>query len=141
MKILFVILISFIFSFNSLKAQMNDTTVAQDKGLEIQSILIDDTHSKIGKDFYDAFYNIWEFPLNGGGHTIVISEKTSPGLGTLIIISIDDEELISQNLQPNYDIIVEFAQNCAIYLQQYFENYKDIQQELQGNDLKGTGIY
>jgi len=75
--------------------------------LEIDGMVIDETRSKIGRDFYDTFYQYWQAPPNANRFTITISELPAPGLGSIIYVKVNDTETFRYRLQPRYDIIQE----------------------------------
>jgi len=104
-------------------------------------LVVDETFSKIGHDFYDLFYSNWESPKNVKDYTITISEKPLPQLGTQITIKVNDTPVFQRFIQPRYEIIQEMAQQGLAVSYSYLENYKKIQKELQGEDMSGTGIF
>lgn len=117
-----------------------DSVITEDD-LDIEGMVIDETVSKLGRDFYDLFYSKWESPEGAKNFTITIMEKPGPFSGTQVSIRVNDLDVYQNYLQPKYDLIDELAaqavQDCASYL----VNYKEIKKELQGEDMSGTGIY
>ncbi|MCL5028178.1 MAG: curli production assembly/transport protein CsgE [Bacteroidetes bacterium] len=109
--------------------------------VEIESIIVDQTQSKLGKDFFDLFNYNWNPPKNNNSFTIVIEEKVLPRLGTLVVIEIDGNDIYQKLIQPRYESIEESAIEGVNIALVYLENYEEIQKELQGKDLKGTGIF
>ncbi len=107
----------------------------------INGLIVDQTDSKIGHDFYDIFYSNWQSPKNMKDYTITITEKPLPQLGTQITILINDSPIFQRFIQPRYEIIEQMAQQGAATAYSYLENYSNIQKQLQGEDLKGTGIF
>lgn len=109
--------------------------------IEIDGLIVDETITKIGKDFYDFFYAVWEAPRNGTGYSIVIKERALPRLGTLISIDVNDNRIFEQAIPPRYDIIEAYAQFAASLAYDYLVNYEEIQRQLEGDDMKGSGIF
>ena len=109
--------------------------------IEIEGLIVDQTQTKIGHDFYDLFYSNWQPPDNFGDYTIVIEEKPLPQLGTQVTIKINDNEIFQQILQPRYDVIESMAQYGVELSFNYIQNYEAIQKQLAGDDLKGSGIF
>lgn len=109
--------------------------------LEIDGLIVDETVTKAGRDFYQLFYSQWEAPPNARNFTIRISEKPSIGIATVVLVDINDSRVIETPLQPRYDIIESIAQQAARSIYDYLLNYEQIQQELSGEDLSGSGIY
>ncbi len=124
-----------------LKKIVNGIKNTEKNDLGINGLIVDETESKIGHDFYDAFYSEWQAPKIMTDYTITISEKPLPQLGTQITILINDSPVFKRFVQPRYEIIEELARQGAATAYSYLENYTEIQKQLQGEDLKGTGIY
>jgi len=109
--------------------------------IEIGGLVIDETISKMGHDFYDKFYSQWTSPEVDFNYTIYIKEKPVPGLGSIVTVSVNDNEVMSQRIQPRAEMIEAVAEYAHRRLQRYLLNYEDIQRQLSGQDLSGTGIY
>lgn len=122
-----------IFADNNSKKTFSD--------IEIEGLIVDQTQTKIGHDFYDLFYSNWQPPDNFGNYTIVIEEKPLPQLGTQVTIRINDNKIFQQILQPRYDVIEAMAQYGVELSSNYLLNYESIQKQLAGDDLQGSGIF
>lgn len=79
----------------------------------IQGLVVDETVSRIGRDFYEVFYGAWESPTGVRSFTVRIQEQPAPGLGTRVVLLIDDEVLGQIQLQPRYDVIEQLALQAA----------------------------
>jgi curli production assembly/transport component CsgE len=120
---------------------LNDKTDNKFKDIEIEGLIVDQTQTKIGHDFYDLFYSNWQAPENFSDYTIVIEEKALPQLGTQVTIEINENQIFQQVLQPRYDIIEATAEYAVELAFNYIENYEEIQKQLSGQDLQGSGIF
>ncbi len=124
---------------------MPDSSLVKNKfdaeSFGIGDLVIDHTQSKWGKDFVDLFNRNWEPPKNINGFTIIIEEKPLPRLGTIILIKVNGSYIYQRFIQPRYETIKMNAEQGNQVVFSYLENYQQIQKELQGEDLKGTGIY
>ncbi|NOG99645.1 MAG: hypothetical protein HND52_16930 [Ignavibacteriae bacterium] len=109
--------------------------------VEIEGLIVDETRTKIGRDFYDIFYNKWTVPANAKDFTITISEKPMPRLGALVSIQINDLKVFSEFVQPRWEAIEERADVGIQRVKGYLENWEMIQNELQGEDMQGSGIF
>lgn len=129
-----------------LKKLMEDIEAEQkDEGrgaeLEIDGLIVDETVTKAGRDFYQIFYSNWEAPPNAKNFTITISEKPARGLATVLMIDINENRVIETPLQPRYDIIESIAEQAVQICFEYLLNYEQIQEQLSGEDLSGSGIF
>lgn len=89
--------------------QFVEQPVRNSADLEIDGLIVDETITKIGRDFYQIFSMQWEAPVTAKNFTILIKEKPARGNGAIITVSLNDTDLFEQNLQPRYDIIEELA--------------------------------
>jgi curli production assembly/transport component CsgE len=126
---------------DTLKTFTSEISEKTFKDIEIEGLIVDQTQTKIGHDFYDLFYSGWVPPSNFGDYTIVIEEKPLPQLGTQVSIVINDDEIFQNILQPRYDVIQEMAQYGIQVSANYIENYQTVQKQLAGDDLQGSGIF
>lgn len=109
--------------------------------LEIDGLVIDDTKTKSGRDFFDFFFRDWEAPESAKNFIIYISEKPFRLNSTLIEILINETLVYQSFLQPRIDIIEAMAFESIGTTQMYLANYEALMKELGGSDVKGTGIY
>lgn len=109
--------------------------------LEIDGLLVDDTKTKPGRDFYDQFYALWEAPLNAKNYTITIKEKPFRLTSTLINVLINDNLVYQSILQPRQNIIEGLSKQAVAQTYNYLQNYEEIMQQLNGEDQSGSGIF
>lgn len=110
-------------------------------GLEIDGLIINETKTKIGQDFYEFFYNAWEPPPNVSGFSLIISERPAGSMGSWVWVSVDETIVYQNRLSPRPDEI-EIAANGAVgIVSAFLINKKNDQQQLAGDEMAGTGIY
>lgn len=118
------------------------------------SLILDNTRTKTGRDFYELFYREFNEAiadtaaasrimagLDPEDFVIMIEEIPAVNQGTVVTISINDQLIFQQFLQPRIDVVTSaaiFARESAV---SYFESYQAIQGELQTKDMVGTGVY
>ncbi len=111
-------------------------------GLEVGTMVVDQTISKIGHDFYDVFYAQWEAPAGANDFMIVIREKPSRGLGAMVSVQINDADIMEMPIQPKYDQIEASAFSAVAVAQEYLVNLQLTQSQLEEHaDQVGNGIY
>ncbi|MDQ2177103.1 CsgE family curli-type amyloid fiber assembly protein [Marinifilum sp. D714] len=121
--------------------QNNSSTESAELDMEIDGLIMDETISKVGRDFFDMFYATWSAPKNAKNFTITIKEMVLPGLATQITILVNDEEVFKQRVQPRNDIMEQMS-NYAIYkTTRYLSNYERMKSQLDGDDQSGSGIF
>lgn len=109
--------------------------------LEIDGMLFDETKTKVGKDFYDLFYNQWEAPPNARNFLIFITEIPYRLTTTQIEIRINEIIVFVSFLQPRAELIEQLAEEAVAQTQMYLANYEELMRQLEGDDQTGTGIY
>jgi len=113
----------------------------KDFEIEIDGLLVDDTKTKTGKDFYDLFYSGWLAPAGAKNYSITVSEKPFRLTSTLIIVLINDNPVYQSVLQPRQDIVESLSAEAIATTQSYLANYEEIMKQLNGDDMAGSGIY
>ncbi|MEX2403164.1 MAG: CsgE family curli-type amyloid fiber assembly protein [Balneolales bacterium] len=95
-----------------------------DPVLEIDGLIIDETISKVGRDFYNAFYSEWDSPAEAFNYTVTVAETPMPNYNTRVTIKVNDTSVYQANLQPRYDEIKGAAHQGVGRTQWYLENYE-----------------
>ena len=103
---------------------------AKNSGLEFGGLVINETRSKMGDDFFNVFYKYWEAPSKSGNFILKVTEQPVPSLGTLVAVKIDDQQVYKSRLQPRYNMIENMAKQAVMI------SYQTLQQRLQNaNDI------
>lgn len=103
--------------------------VAENKDLEpfrmeIDGMVLDETISKIGRDFYNVFYQYWSAPEEAYNYTITITEKPAPSLGTIVSVKINDTYTYQSRLQPRFQMIEDAGKDAVRYSYSYLKKNK-----------------
>lgn len=122
---------------DSVKAQ----DIPEDENSGIGDLVIDHTQSKWGRDFVSLFNKYWNPPASINSYTIIIEERPLPRFGTVILIKVNGNYIYQKFIQPRYESIEMNAEQGTQLALAYLENYRQIQKDLQGEDMKGTGIF
>lgn len=109
--------------------------------IEIDGLIIDETHTKIGCDFFEYFYNVWEVPEGIKDYTIYISEKAGARMSTQIRILVNEIIVYQNFLQPRAEAIENAANQGVECTLQFLRQNEQEKKLLSGEDLKGTGIF
>jgi UDP-galactopyranose mutase len=144
-----------------LDEEMLTETVIAEEGTE--TLLLDNTRSKIGRDFYEAFFRHYvELPkaismtaladstikitpnleLDINAFIVTIDELPAFGVGTSIISVFLNDQLVWQNyVQIRQEMLELYAFNAAEIVNQYVLNYQEVQRSLENEDQKGSGMF
>jgi curli production assembly/transport component CsgE len=112
------------------------------ESLEIEGLILDETRSKLAHDFYELFYNGWtDVEGTVGSVTVTIREQPNRiGIGSLVAVEVDGQEIAQLNLQPRIEVLENLAAQLVEALKNHLENPQG-GQEIETDDLNGSGIY
>lgn len=127
-----------LFTMHNLKAQEQKLT---GPSLMITGLIVDETVTKVGRDFYESFYSQWQAPASKEAYLIFVREQPQPGMGSRVSVFLNDTELFAQPLQPRYEIIEAYAEYAVRMVRQYVIDYQRMVQELESEDQLGSGIF
>lgn len=124
-----------------LAQQQQPSALHTSSDIEIENLIIDETMTKVGRDFYDVFYSEWQAPEGVGEFQIVISERILPRIGTQVSVTVNDLVAYQSFVKPRYEEIEEAARVAISLSRQLLLNYEQIKKDIEGEEMKGTGIY
>ena len=110
-------------------------------GPESSGLVVDQTITKIGHDFYDQFYSRWEAPVESDDFTIVISEKPSRGNNAIVTVTVNDAELLELPLQSKADLIEDTAQQAVGVAAGFLQQARSLTQQLERGNKQALETY
>ena len=91
-------------------------------GFELRGIVIDETKTKIGKDFYDSYYYKYnEYKINSAV-IVSISEEFSFARSTKLIISINNETVYEFMAKPDDEYLNNMVEKSLYATYSYLKN-------------------
>ena len=96
------------------------TTYLQEDEIEIKGLVVENVKTKIGKDFYDYFYQ--KYNSAGVKYASIIHIHEKPfmgGRGSLVSIEIDNDKIFEFQARPDEELL----QNAAKYALKLIDNY------------------
>ncbi|WP_246008777.1 curli production assembly/transport protein CsgE [Chryseobacterium lactis] len=93
--------------------------VEEDAVFELKGLTIDDTKTKVGKDFYDLFYIQYSQLPDKSSSAITISELPLRGTSGQINIQIDDKIIYSFMTNPSDDYLQEQLAASLKYIKEF----------------------
>jgi hypothetical protein len=91
---------------------------------QILGLVVEDTKTKSGKDFYDRFFFYYNYSNIKGNQVVEVKEMFTFRRTTRIIITIGDEVIAEFFAYPNEEYIEEIAKQSVQRVYKYFENKK-----------------
>jgi len=119
--------------------------LAQGGEVEIDGLIIDQTQTRIGQEFYQNFVTFWEAPLGIEDYNILITEMANPTWGSWIWIEVgglvSKEIVYREILKPRSEEIEKTAQKGVEVVREYLYRLIEYGKEVTEKDMSGTGIY
>lgn len=112
------------------------------QGLDMGLMIVNETRTRNGAEFYDAFYQ--ELTLSGdlGSANVFVKEEPFRTRMTRLIIHVNDVEVVQTILRPNSgEYMEELIKSSVQRVTYYVNNYKEVQESLNGDDLSGSGLF
>jgi curli production assembly/transport component CsgE len=108
--------------------------------ITVSGILIDRTMTPIGQQFFSLFCTAWTPPEKIPYENITIVERFNPQWGSMIWITVDDEEIFEKLLLSRNKDLTELAGEVSSSIQQFLIRRELLKFIKQSNDLKGDGL-
>ncbi len=89
-------------------AAQRDLGEDSDEWLGITGLIVDETMTKAGRDFYEYFSTYWQ-PIRGMDYTIYIEERADVIRGSQFWVKVDDDVVHQFRLSPRQGQIEELA--------------------------------
>ncbi len=121
--------------------RQKDSLTREDADLGIDGLVVDETKTKTGRDFYELFYRDWEPPPEAKGYSILIIERPYRLTTTEIEVKINETQVFQSALQPRGDIVEMLCEYALQRTYHYLKDYERIKKELDGEERSGSGIY
>ncbi|MEN4760036.1 CsgE family curli-type amyloid fiber assembly protein [Chryseobacterium sp. C39-AII1] len=93
--------------------------VEEDVVFELKGLTIDETKSKVGKDFYDLFYIQYSQQPDKSNSAITVSELPGRGTNGQINIQMDDKIVYSFMTNPSEDYLKDQVTNTFKYIKEF----------------------
>lgn len=111
------------------------------RGLEIDGLVVDQTISKLGRDFYSLFFSSFEAPAGSGDYVVTITEKPARGTSILVTVAVNDTDLLEMPLQPNEEYIEAASNDAVATVTQYLIENNRLGNELEQGNSQPLEVY
>lgn len=92
---------------------------------EIDGLILDQTQTKTGHDFYRHFVTLWEAPPGIENYNIFIVERATPQWGSWVWIKVNDSVIYKNILKPKIGEMDNTARKAVEAVRQYLYWLKD----------------
>ena len=107
--------------------QANSKDVNRDKrdGLELKGIVVEDTKTKPGRDFYKLFYSLYTQNNINGNKVVTIKEVLALGRNTKIEVIVGDDEIFSFFVRPSLEYLTKMNDYAIINVYKHFKKLEN----------------
>jgi hypothetical protein len=113
-----------VFNENNVMEETVTKEEIPEDGIELTGLVVEETLTKNGKDFYDQFYFLYSYNNVKGDEIVIIDEMFTFRTRTKINVKIGEQEIFSFFGSSNEEHIDEMAKISVQKVYQYFENKK-----------------
>lgn len=106
---------------------------------EIDALIINETRSRQGQEFYEIFYLLWEPPRTIDDYIITVSEKKISNNKTVIAIEVNESSVVSFFLPPRLEEINDWAVQSVEKVQTFLQEI-EFKERLLDEEMQGDGI-
>ncbi len=133
--------IAIAFPIASAKEAEVNKDAAPVEGLEIDGLIIDETRTKAGRDFYSLFYSNWQAPDQASNFSVVLKEYPARGRISRLGIEVNGKLVLQSVLQPRQELLEMSANQAISVVQRHLLTQQKINTELDSDDQSGSGIF
>ncbi|WP_157814194.1 CsgE family curli-type amyloid fiber assembly protein [Olleya sp. Bg11-27] len=98
-----------------------DVSVSVKDGLELNGIVVEDTKTKPGRDFYKLFYALYSQNNINGNKVVTIKEILALGRNTKIEVIVGDDEVFSFFVRPSIEYLTKMNDYAIVSVYKHFK--------------------
>ena len=102
-----------------------DVSLAVKDGLELRGIIVEDTKTKPGREFYRLFYSLYTKNNINGNKVVKIKEVLALGRNTKIEVIVGDDMVFSFFVRPSLEYLTQINDYAIIKVYKHFKNSKN----------------
>ncbi|WP_200793380.1 CsgE family curli-type amyloid fiber assembly protein [Hymenobacter lapidiphilus] len=111
------------------------------RGFEVDGLIVDETITKLGRDFYSLFFNTFEAPAGSGDYVVTITEKPARSTSILVTVAVNNTDLLEMPLQPNEEYIEAAASEAVGTVTQHLIENNRLGNELEQGNSQPLEVY
>jgi curli production assembly/transport component CsgE len=99
-------------------------------GMEAEGLVLDQTLTKLGRDFYEFFYGTFQPPMGLDEYTIIVAERPFRGNNSIITIKVNEQELLEMPLPTRADQMEEIVAGAVGASRDYLDQLQAVSKQL-----------
>ena len=100
-------------------------------GTEAEGLVLDQAISKLGHDFYDLFYSLFEAPAGSADFSVVVAERPARGNTNLVVLTVNDNELLEMPLATRFEQLQETVLYAVGIAQEFLVEAQNVNRQLE----------
>ncbi len=121
------------------------TSALASPGIEIEGLVLDETQTHVGRQFYEYFSTFWIEPRDIQNYTIKVGERASAQWGDWVWVLVtvgpfQDHMVFKSLIKPNTTDVEEKSLIAVRRALGFIERYKLLKGKIKEEDLKGDGF-
>ena len=111
--------------------QTVDVSSTKEDGVEIKGLVLEETKTKPGRDFYKLFYNLYTVNNINANKIVKIKEVLALGRNTKIEVLVGEKKVFEFFVRPSIDYLTKVNDQAILRVYKYLKNLEesaDIQQ-------------
>ncbi|WP_157887141.1 CsgE family curli-type amyloid fiber assembly protein [Hymenobacter sp. PAMC 26628] len=118
-----------------------DSVSRRRTGTGAAGLVLDQALTKPGHDFYDLFYNAFEAPPGVADFTVQVGERPGRGNSSLIVLTVNDQELFEAPLPTRLDQMEELVAGAVETAQGYLVEAQNVSRQLESGRRAPLEVY
>ncbi len=103
------------------EASSPDVDNSNKDGVVLRGVVVEDTKTKPGRDFYNMFYSLYILNNINSEKMVTVKEVLAMGTNTKIEVLVDDNKIVEFFARPKNEYLKSMAESSIIRLRQYFQ--------------------
>lgn len=104
---------------------------------EMSGLIIEETMTKVGYEFYEKFFSFWEAPEGIRGYNIYINERASPMWGSLVYVKVNNTLVWERMIRPRSEDVEKAVKNSIGVVKNYLYKKEDDYERKVMNEMYG----
>lgn len=103
----------------TLSLVFSSIALGQRREVEVNGLILDQTQTRIGQQFYENFVMFWESPSEIEDYNILVTEMASPIWGSWVRIEVNTVMVYEDLLKPRSENVEESAKKAVESVREY----------------------
>ena len=99
--------------------------IRRDQGFVLRGLVIEETKTRPGRDFYQMFYTEYTNKNINGEKIVTIKEELTIGNNTKLEVYVDDKKILEFFVRPQNEYLKAYSNEAIRRVNIYFQNLRE----------------